>query len=336
MFCLIYPLMKSKNQKLENKIMSQKLTGLIIALVIAIFALLQTFFIVDETEQALVLQFGQPKEIIRQAGLHNKLPFLQQVELYDKRILDIDPEPEVVILRSKTGGLLAKVSESLSEETPSSRQNNRDVSGEPIIVDTFARYRITDPLKFRQRLSSESAAIVRLKNEMSSSTRDVLGNATLESLLSKERTALMNNIRDRVNERVNNLGLEIVDIRIGRADLTDSLRQATFNRMKSEREQQATETRAMGEQRALEITSTAEKERTVLLAEAKKDAAILRGQGDQEATKIYADAFRQDPEFYSFYRSLEAYRKGFSEGGTTLLLNNDDEFMRYFRNRSGR
>ena len=306
--------------------MSNYFTGFIAIVVLSIFTLLQTFFIVGETDQALVLQFGEPKEIIRDAGLHSKMPFIQQVELYDKRILDIDPDPEIVILKSKTGGLLAKVA----------KQSDRNVSGEPIIVDTFARYKITDPLKFRQRLSSESAATVRLKNEMSSSTRDILGNATLEDLLSQERTQLMNNIRDRVNKRVSGLGLQIIDIRIGRADLTDSLRQATFNRMKSEREQQATETRALGEQRALEITSTAEKERTVLLATAKRDAAILRGQGDEQATNIYADAFKQDPEFYAFYRSLEAYRKSLSGGNTTLLLDENSNFLRFFKNRSGR
>ncbi len=316
--------------------MSKTLTGFIIFSIFAVFTILQTFFIVDERDQALVLQFGEPKEIIREAGLHHKIPFLQQVEFYDRRILDIDPDPEIVILKSKSGGLLAKVVEQIAGEGEVKPRNTRDVSGEPIIVDTFARYNITDPLKFRQRLSSESAAIVRLKNEMSSSTRDVLGNATLENLLSKERTGLMNQIRDRVNERVSGLGLKIVDIRIGRADLTDSLRQATFNRMKSEREQQATETRAMGEQRALEITSTAEKERTVILAEANKDAAIFRGQGDEEATRIYAEAFNKDPEFYAFYRSLEAYRTSFSDEGTTLLLDENSDFLRFFKNRKGR
>lgn len=316
--------------------MSNIFTGFIAIVVLGVFTLLQTFFIVGETDQALVLQFGDPKEIIRDAGLHHKLPFLQHVEIYDKRILDIDPAPEVVILKSKSGGILAEITETVNAET-APKKNNRDVSGEPIIVDTFARYKITDPLKFRQRLSSESAAIIRLKNEMSSSTRDVLGNATLEDLLSTKRTQLMNSIRDRVNERVGGLGLEIIDIRIGRADLTDSLKQATFNRMKSEREQQATETRALGEQRALEITSTAEKERTVLLATAKRDSAILRGQGDEEATNIYAEAFKKDPEFYAFYRSLEAYRTSFSKGdGTTLLLDENSDFLRFFKSRTGK
>lgn len=318
--------------------MSKHLTGFIIIVILGFFTLLQTVFIVGETDQALVLQFGNPKEIIREAGLHHKVPFLQQVEFYDKRILDIDPDPEVVILKSKTGGLLAEITKETAgtDDIQLNTKSKRDVSGEPIIVDTFARYKITDPLKFRQRLSSEMAATVRLKNEMSSSTRDILGNATLEDLLSTARTGLMNNIRDRVNARVGDLGLEIVDIRIGRADLTDSLRQATFNRMKSEREQQATETRALGEQRALEITSSAEKERTVLLAEAKRDSAILRGKGDEEATNIYADAFKKDPEFYSFYRSLEAYRTSFNSDGTTMLLDENSDFMRFFKNRSGR
>ncbi len=307
---------------------------------------LQSVFIVQETEQALVLQFGRPVDIITDAGLKFKLPFIQNVETYDSRILEIDPKPERVILSSETGGLLAQIknvtvggSETDGETTSETSQeplstNWNENSGEPIIVDVFARYQIIDALKYRQRLSTETAAALRLQNEMDSTTRDVLGKATLEDLLSPERTKLMENIRRGVNETVEDLGVRIVDIRIGRADLTPNLREATYNRMRSEREQQATEIRALGQEKALEIRSNAEKERTVILSEAEREARIIRGQGDKKATKIYADAYEIDEDFYAFYRSLEAYRKGLNDQSTTLVLSPDSEFFEFFKDSS--
>lgn len=335
----------------------------VVVAVVAVILIEQALFIVDEREQALVLQFGAPVKIVREAGLNMKLPFIQQVEFFDKRILEIDPDPERVILSSSKGGLMAAIRQTTAvepitidgEETTettepaepaeplvetaadrSRRQSNNAslTSGEPIIVDTFARYKITDPLKFRQRLRTESAAVLRLQNEMDSTTRDVLGRATLEELLSPKRSELMRDIRARVNATVANLGLEIVDIRIGRADLVDNLKQATFNRMRSEREQQATQTRSRGQERALEIRSEADKQRAVIIAEAQRESNIIRGEADKKATTIYASAFEQDAEFYGFYRSLEAYRKGLISEDKMLVISPESDFFRYF-NRVG-
>jgi membrane protease subunit HflC len=327
----------------------------LLAAAVAVFLLgAQSLFIVDEREQALVLQFGKPVRIIQEAGLKAKIPFIQQVEFFDRRILDLDPGPERVILSSEQGGLLAQLKQSdadalaapkpdtqtvvskavvaVVEPALSMTAENPEVGGEPIIVDAFARYKIVDPLKFKQRLSSESAAQLRLQNEMDSSTRDVLGRATLEQLLSKERARLMREIRDRVNRAVTDLGIEIVDIRIGRADLTDNLRQATYDRMKSEREQRATEIRSRGQERALEIRSNADKQRAVILSEADRESRIIRGRAEQEASKLYAESYKMDADFYGFYRSLEAYRRGFGRDTTsTFVLSPDSDFMRVFR-----
>ncbi|MDB5477869.1 MAG: hflC [Alphaproteobacteria bacterium] len=289
------------------------------------------FFIVDETKQALVLQLGNPKRTIRNAGIYFKVPLLQQVALYEKRVLDVDPRPEDVLLASNNEGMMATLAapavEGESDDAASETAKDYSESGSPITVDTFGRYRITDPLKFRQRLGSEQAAELRISNEMESTTRDVLGRSTLEQLLSKDRARIMEQILTRVNQAVSDLGIEMIDVRINRADLTENLEQATFNRMRSEREQRAAEIRSIGEKRALEISSTADRERTVLLATAQRDAQILRGSGDEEASRIYADAYQRDPEFYAFYRSLQAYKQGLARKETTLILSPDSAFF---------
>lgn len=286
----------------------------------------ETFFIVQESKQALVLEFGRHVRTVKEAGLYFKKPFLQQVEQYERRVLDVDPDPEQVILASTNSGFMATLQR--RDEKDESSQDNFNDSGSPFIVDTFARYRITDPLKFRQRLSTEEAARLRITNEMESTTRDVLGRSTIEQLLSKERTVLMEQIKKRVNDAVSDLGIEIVDVRINRADLTGNLKEATFNRMRSEREQRAAEIRSMGEKRALEIRSNADKDRTVLLAEAKRKAQILRGEGDGTASMIYSKAYERDADFYNFYRSLEAYKQGLGRTGTTLVLSPESDFFR--------
>ncbi len=288
-----------------------------------------TFFVVNETKQAIVLQLGNPKRTIRQAGLYFKLPLIQQVAFYEKRVLDVDPEPERVLLASTNEGLMATLAAPKVDEEVTDYND----SGSPIIVDTFARYRITDPLKFRQRLSTEEAARLRISNEMESTTRDIMGRSTIEQLLSKERTRIMEQIKDRVNKSVADLGIEMVDVRINRADLTDNLKEATFGRMRSEREQRAAEIRSVGEKRALEIRSNADKDRTVAIATAQRDAQILRGSGDEEASRIYAKAYQQDPDFYAFYRSLEAYRKGLGNQDTTLVLSPQSQFFDTLKNK---
>jgi membrane protease subunit HflC len=302
--------------------------------VFAFFIVLgETTFIVNETKQALVLQFGRHVRTIRDSGLYFKLPILQQVELFERRVLDVDPEPERVILASSNSGFMATINKSAAENAADDQEKKDDLndSGSPFIVDTFARYRITDPLKFRQSLgtgsSSEESARLRISNEMDSATRDVLGRSTIEQLLSKERASLMLQIRNRVNNSVKEMGIEIVDVRINRADLTGNLKESTFNRMRSEREQRAAEIRSIGEKRALEIRSNADKERTVSVAEARRAAQVLRGKGDESASRIYAEAYERDPDFYKFYRSLQAYKKTLGRKETTLVLSPDSAFF---------
>lgn len=311
--------------------MNPRLPFLIVVFFAAFIFVSDSFFVVNETKQALILQLGNPKRTIREAGLYFKIPVLQQAALYEKRVLDVDPDPERVLLASMDEGLMAAIArpeqDAAGEKTP---QDFND-SGSPIIVDTFARYRITDPLKFRQRLSTEEAARLRISNEMDSTTRDVMGRSTLEQLLSPSRARLMEQIKTRVNKAVSDLGVEIVDVRINRADLTGNLKEATFNRMRSEREQRAAEIRSIGEKRGLEIRSNANKERTVLLAAAKRDAQILRGSGDEEASRIYARAYEKDPEFFAFYRSLEAYKNSLGKEGTTLVLSPESDFFKTLR-----
>jgi membrane protease subunit HflC len=297
-------------------------------LIAALFLLGQTVFIVDETKQALVLQFGENKRTIRDAGLYFKTPLIQQTVFFEKRVLDVDPDPERVLLASTNDGFMKKLAvDPLKDKNNEDKNNNSDDNGSPIIVDTFARYRIVDPLKFRQRLGTEDGARVRISNEMNSTTRDVLGRTTLEKLLSSQRAQLMERIKTRVNTALMHMGVEIVDVRINRADLTDSIERATFNRMTTEREQRAAEIRSIGEKRALEIRSNAEKDRTVLIAEAQRQAQTLRGQGDEEASKIYATAYQRDPDFYGFYRSLEVYKQTLGRKETTLVLSPDSAFF---------
>ncbi len=207
------------------------------------------------------------------------------------------------------------------------------ISGEPIIVDTFTRYRITDPLMFMKTLRTVYAANQRIESIMNDVTRSILGRTTLRQLLSEDRARIMEEIRTRVNQKTkeDRLGIEVVDTRIVRADLTPELRQSTVRRMISELKERATETRAKGEERALEIRSTAEKERTVILAQAQRDAQITRGQGDEIAIKTYASAFNKDKEFYGFIRSLEAYRSTLATPETRLILSPDSQFFRYFK-----
>ncbi len=274
---------------------------------ICFFVVSQTFFIVPETEQALVLQFGDPVAKYAKPGLKFKRPFIEQVLTFDKRTLDADPPPEEVILADQ----------------------------KRLVVDTFARYKINDMLQFYKALASEEQAATRLDNIINSTTRSVLGGASLTDILSDKRVALMTAVRDQVNAAVTPLGIEIVDIRIGRADLPEQTSQSIYARMRTERQREAAEFRAQGQEEAQTIKSRADSARTVLMADADKQAQIMRGEGDEAASRIYAEAFRKDPEFYAFYRSMEAYRTGLNKD-TTLLLTPDSDFLRYFKDESGR
>ena len=299
----------------------------------------QAFFIVDQTQRALVLQLGKPIGVPREPGLHFKIPVIQDVEFFDQRVLSVDPEASQVVIASEE--IIRP--EDTNDGTDNTEAENEEplideISAEPIVVDTFARYRINDPLKFRNTLRTVFDADRRLKTILNDATRSVLGNRTLDQLLSKQRGFIMDDIKSSVNQvtEENGFGIEIVDVRIVRADLTPQLRTSTVQRMKSELNERATETRAKGEEQAKEIRSTAEKERTVLLAEAERDAQILRGEGDEEAIKIYAKSFNQDKEFYAFIRSMEAYRETLADPDTQIILSPSSDFFRYFENRSGK
>ncbi len=277
-----------------------------VLVVAGIFAM-SALFIVDQTQLALVLQFGQPRRVIRDPGLWVKRPFLEDVILYDNRLLDFEPPPEEVIVSDQ----------------------------KRLVVDTYTRYRITDPLLFFQTVNSEAAVRARLNAMVSGSLRRVLGNVTLSALLSDQRPAIMHQIRDEVAAQGKSFGIDVVDVRIRRADLPEENSQAIFARMQSEREQQAAQYRAEGAEAAQTVRANAERERTVILAEAQRDAQKVRGDGDAESIRIYADAFGQDKEFFAFYRSMQAYRDALTGHGTSFVLTPDSGFFRFFENSNG-
>ncbi len=327
--------------------MPSKLNIALIVFGLFVIVLSQAVFIVDEREQAIVLQLGQPVGELRNPGLHFKIPVVQDVRRFDRRILSVDPPPEQVVISSANiqGPRIRPTVTEETEDTEAAEEAEAEggpvienVSGEPIIVDSFARYKIIDPLQFLKTLIAVENANIRLQNILRDATRAVLGKTTLRELLSTEREAVMNDIRSRMNRIIqqDQLGIEIVDVRIVRADLTAELRDSTVRRMISELQERATETRAKGEELAKEIRSEAEKERTIILANAQRDAQILRGQGDEEAIRIYAEAFNKDKEFYAFIRSMEAYRNTLADPDTRLILSPESDFFRYFENRTGR
>lgn len=296
----------------------------------------QSLFVVDEREQAIVLQLGQPKGEPRGPGIHFKTPFVQNVRKFDKRVLSIDPDPEAVVISSDHIEKKSKTAEEETENEEDQGPSIENVSGEPIIVDTFARYKIVDPLQFMKTLRDIRNANARLESILNDSTRTVLGESTLKEILSSERTEIMAKIRKRVNDKTQEdaLGIEIVDVRIVRADLTPELRTSTVKQMISQLGERATERRSKGKEKALEIRSTAEKERTIILANAKRDAEIIKGQGDEEAIKTYAKAFNVDKDFYSFIRSMDAYKKTMANPETRLILSPDSEFFKHFTDKN--
>ena len=263
-----------------------------------------SIFIVKEINQAIVLQFGDPKRILMKPGLNFKVPFIQNVVFLDKRILNLDAPPAEVIASDQ----------------------------KRLIVDAFARFKIVDPLKFYISVGNESVARSRLSTIINSRIRSVLGTQRLQTLLSEERTKQMALIQDGVNNEAAKFGIEIVDVRIKRADLPPANSDAIYRRMQTEREREAKEFRAKGAEMAITITSTADKEVTVILADAEKQSQILKGEGDGQRNKIFADAFGQDPEFFAFYRAMQAYETALIGGETSLILSPDSEFFKFFGN----
>ena len=263
-----------------------------------------SIFIVKEVNQAIVLQFGDPKRIIIEPGLNFKLPFIQNVVFLDKRILNLDTPPEEVIASDQ----------------------------KRLIVDAFARFEIIDPLKFYISVGNERVARSRLSTIINSRIRNVLGQQELQTLLSKDRTKQMALIQEGVNVEAENFGIKIVDVRIKRADLPQANSDAIYKRMQTEREREAKEFRAKGAEMAVTITSTADKEVSVILANANKDSEIMKGEGDGQRNKIFAGAFGRDPEFFAFYRAMQAYETALIGGDTSLILSPDSEFFKFFGN----
>ena len=262
-----------------------------------------TFFIVKETHQAIVLQLGEPKKVYKDAGLYFKIPLIQNVHFLDKRVIDIDaPAEEVIALDQKR-----------------------------IIVDAYAKFIIKDPLKFYISVGNERIAQSRLASIINAKIRGVLGKENLINLISTNRTKLMNQITKDVAEEAKDFGIDVIDVRIKRADLPSANSEAIFKRMQTERTREAKEFRAQGFEVGQTIKSIADKEVAIILADARKTAQITRGEGDGLRNKIFADAFGRDPEFFSFYRAMQSYEKSLISGSeTSLVLSPDSEFFRYF------
>jgi membrane protease subunit HflC len=281
------------------------ITTAVIAVCVLIVAY-SALFVVDQTQQAIVLQFGEFKSVVRDPGLHVKLPFIQDVVYYDRRVLDSEPPTEEVIASDQ----------------------------KRLVVDGFARFRIADPLLFYKSVGTEAGARPRLDSIISASLRRVLGNVTLASVLSAERSNIMKTITEETRVQAKPFGIDVLDVRLRRADLPEENNQAVYARMQSERQREAQEFRAQGDEFAQRIRATAERERTVILAEAQRQSDILRGQGEAESTTTYADAFGKDTGFFAFYRSMQAYRSALEGNNTTFVLTPDSDFFRFFSNPS--
>ena len=272
------------------------------AIILIGVVIFQSLFVVQEISQAIVLQFGDPKKIVTKAGLNFKLPFIQNVVYLDKRILNLDNDPEEVIAADQ----------------------------KRLIVDAFARFKIVDPLKFYISVGNERVARSRLSTIINSRIRGVLGTQELATLLSTDRARQMQIIQSQVNEEAKNFGINIVDVRIKRADLPPANSEAIYKRMQTEREREAKEFRAQGAEIAQKIRSTADKDVTVILAQANKKSEIMKGEGDGQRNKIFADAFGRDPQFFAFYRAMQAYEKALIGGETSLVLSPDSDFFKFF------
>jgi modulator of FtsH protease HflC len=272
-----------------------------VLLVVIGIVLLSATFIVNQTEQALVLQFGRPVVVVDAPGLRFKIPLVQNVVYFDRRLLDVEPPPEEVIA----------------------------VDQKRAIVDTYTRYRIVNPLLFYQTVGTEEAVRARLTVMVSSSMRQVIGKVPLSALLSAQRAPIMHQIRDDVRAAAKSFGIEVVDTRVRRVDLPAQNSEAIYARMNSERQQQASLFRAEGSQAAATVRANADRDVTVILADAQRQAQELRGQGDAAATQIYAKAFGQDEQFYAFYRSLQAYRDALTGKDTSFVLSPQGGFFRF-------
>ncbi len=283
------------------------LAFLVILIGLAAVTVYFSAYIVHQTEQALVLRFGEPKRVVKNPGLKWRWPVIDQVEIYDNRILDLDTAPQEAIAKDQ----------------------------KRLVVDAFARYKIVDPLKFYQTLRYQDGVRSRLGPIVESSLRQVLGSATFVDIVRDKRAELMKRIAIQVNQEGEEFGLQVIDVRMKRADLPEQNSKAVFDRMRAERQREAAEFRAEGAAAANRIKATADRQATVIKAEASRKGEETRGAGDAERNRIYADAYTRDRDFFEFYRSMQAYEKGLSSEDTRLLLSPDSEFFKYFTDPSG-
>lgn len=275
---------------------------IVIALFVLVVLAMNTLFVVKQTEQAIVLQFGELVSIKKEPGLNFKLPFIQQVVFFDNRILNVTDEEKELIAKDQ----------------------------KRVIISAYAKYKIVNPLKFYQTVRDNSGLKSRLSTILNSALRQIIGDEPLIALLSEKRVIIMDRIQKLVNTEVEKFGIDIKDVRILRADLPTENSAAIFKRMQSDREKEAKQLRAQGEEEAQIIISKSNKEKTIIMAEANKVAAILRGEGDAQSIKIYADVTKNDPEFYEFYRSLDAYQKALNSKETALYMSSGDQFFKFF------
>lgn len=280
--------------------------GLVIVIVIAILAY-SGLFIVNQTQQALVLRFGNPVRVATEPGIYAKIPLIDNVVMLDKRLLDIESPPIEVIARDR----------------------------KRLVMDAFGRYKIVDPLLFFQAAGSIPVAESRLAVILNSAIRGAAGQMDFTSIVREGRASLMAQITDQVNREGRRLGVDVVDVRIRRADLPPENSQAVYQRMQTERQREATDIRAQGEQAAKTIRAQADRQATVIVAEANQRADEIKGDGDAETNRIFAAAFEQDPDFFSFYRSMQAYQQGMKANSTRMVISPTSPFFRYLTDPSG-
>jgi membrane protease subunit HflC len=287
--------------------MSPRTIGILVGVVALLLLASSSLYTVHQTQQALVLQFGEPRSVISEPGLHFKVPFVQDVYYYDSRVLDLDPPGQDMSL----------------------------IDQRRINVDSFARYRIVDPLKFYQTVLTETAFRDRFGNILNGSVRDALGRTDLADVLGARRKDVMNEITAAVSRRAEEFGIDVVEVRIGRTELTADTTAATYNRMRSDRMAEAADFRGRGQEQKSRIEADADRERTIIIAEAEKTAQTLLGEGQAESRQILNTAQGKDAQFYAFFRAMEAYR-GSLGSGTTMVLSPNSEFFKYFNNMTGR
>ncbi len=282
--------------------------GLVALLVLAVIGWYSMAYTVDQTEQAIVLRFGEIEKTVQEPGLYFKIPFADEVVLYEKRILDLDPAPVKQLLTDQ----------------------------KTIEVDAYARYRIVDPLVFFQRVRSYSILEDRFSKLVRAGLQREIANVSLGELLSDRRNDIVEKIGIEVEKQARSFGIEVVDVRIGRTDLPPEISQNTFDRMKSDQQRKASRIRAEGSEAAKKIRATADRERTVLIADAERMAEILRGEGEGERNRVLGEAYGTDPEFFDFYKSMQEYRKGLGGDSTTMVLTPDSDFFRFFGQESAK